>query len=107
MKSSWNAVLVSPHDQSTSTFLTDEYEGDEYGRHMDIILPKGIKFDEYEVGQRCSTEHLSTANKGKIENRKGRWTAYGSPSGMYKSGNAFYIADTGKYLQRYHGWFTF
>ena len=34
-------------------------------------------------------------NKNKIEDRRGLWNAYDSPSGLYKTGDTLYIAGTG------------
>ena len=40
-------------------------------------------------------EERDIANKNKIEDRRGLWNAYDSPSGFYRTGNTLYIAGTG------------
>eukprot|EP00438_Fugacium_kawagutii_P018451 Skav204780 [mRNA] locus=scaffold763:145045:148438:- [translate_table: standard] len=40
-------------------------------------------------------EEKNVANKEKIEDRRGLWNAYSSPTGLYKSGRTLYISGTG------------
>ena len=40
-------------------------------------------------------EDKNVANKEKIEDRRGLWNAYSSPTGLYKSGRTLYISGTG------------
>lgn len=40
-------------------------------------------------------EEKNVANKEKIEDRRGLWNAYSSPSGLYKTGRTLYISGTG------------
>ena len=40
-------------------------------------------------------EEKNVANKEKIEDRRGLWNAYSSPSELYKTGKTLYISGTG------------
>ena len=40
-------------------------------------------------------EEKNVANKENIEDRRGLWNAYSSPSGLYKTGKTLYISGTG------------
>ena len=51
--------------------------------------------DEFRKNTTLYKEERDIANKNKIEDRRGLWNAYDSPSGFYRTGNTLYIAGTG------------
>ena len=51
--------------------------------------------DEFRKNTTLYKEERDIANKNKIEDRRGLWNAYDSPSGFYKTGSTLYIAGTG------------
>ena len=51
--------------------------------------------DEFRKNTTLYKEERDISNKNKIEDRRGLWNAYDSPSGFYKTGSTLYIAGTG------------
>ena len=51
--------------------------------------------DEFRKNTTLYKEVRNIQNKNKIEDRRGLWNAYDSPSGLYKTGDTLYIAGTG------------
>ena len=51
--------------------------------------------DEFRKNTTLYKEERDIANKNKIEDRRGLWNAYDSPSGFYRTGNTLYISGTG------------
>ena len=51
--------------------------------------------DESRKNTTLYKEERDIANKNKIEDRRGLWNAYDSPTGFYRTGNTLYIAGTG------------
>jgi hypothetical protein len=51
--------------------------------------------DEFRKYTTLYKEERDIANKNKIEDRRGLWNAYDSPSGFYRTGNTLYISGTG------------
>ena len=51
--------------------------------------------DEFRKNTTLYKEERDIANKNKIEDRRGLWNAYDSPTGFYRTGNTLYISGTG------------
>ena len=51
--------------------------------------------DHFKQHRTLYAEENNVANKEKIEDRRGLWNAYSSPSGVYKTGKTLYISGTG------------
>ena len=51
--------------------------------------------DEFRKNKTLYKEERDIANKNKIEDRRGLWNAYDSPTGFYRTGNTLYISGTG------------